>query len=257
MAVFYRFALAGDPVEHSMSPVLHRTALRIAGLEGDYVAVRAGPARLGSLVDELRSDELSGLNVTMPLKETATRLADLLTPEAAAAGSVNSLRGAAGVIEGHSTDVTAFRALYARIEPDTILVLGGGGSARAALAAGDGARCVVSLRSPERARGLLARWPALETAPWGTGVPGALVVNATPLGMSGESLPDVVLGEAIALIDLPYGVTATPAVGRAKEAGIVCVDGVEFLALQAAHCFEWFTGVAVDSATLAAAARNV
>lgn len=234
---------------------MHREALRLTGLEGEYNVMRAGVADLAGVVGQLMSGVLEGLNVTMPLKEAAGQLAGRLTPEATRAGAVNSLRVRDGVLEAHSTDVTAFQAIFRRHPgADSLLVLGGGGAARSALAAWTGSPAWVSLRSPSKMARLVGQWPDLRLMDWGRSLSGAIVINATPLGMSGESLPEGIVQAAGVFVDLPYGRHPTPATAKAT---CTVVDGIEFLALQAADCFEWFTGVPVNSAALAMAARNV
>ena len=86
---------------------------------------------------------------------------------------------------------------------------------------------------------------------------GAIVINATPLGMGTEQLPASVLEVASALIDLPYGGSPTPAVMRARDLGIQVVDGVEFLVTQAVASFQWWTGVEVPQAVLMESARKI
>ena len=234
---------------------MHRQAFRLTGLEGEYRVIRTGLADLAGVVDELMAGEMEGLNVTMPLKEAAGRLAERLTPEATTAGAVNSLRVRDGALEAHSTDVTAFQAIFRRHpQVDRLLVLGGGGAARSALAAWTGPPAWISLRSPSMAERLIDQWADLRVVEWGKSLDEAIVINATPLGMAGESLPEGIVQAALVLIDLPYGRQPTPATATAT---CTVVDGIDFLALQAAACFEWFTGAPVDSAALAMAARNV
>jgi shikimate dehydrogenase len=254
----YHLALLGDPVEHSRSPVIHRAALEIAGLSGDYLAIRADVEVLDGVIDALRSGRLHGANVTMPLKLAALERCDRLTEEASAAGSVNTLGADGGVVEGHSTDVVAFQEAFGGIfDAELVLVLGAGGSARAALAAWRRGGAHVSARDPARAEALASRFESTRVVAWGDSVDGALVINATPIGMAGEALPEPVLASATGLIDLPYSDRpTTPAVARAMGAGIPTVGGVDFLAMQAAASFEWWTGVAVDSDRLASVARN-
>ncbi len=93
--------------------------------------------------------------------------------------------------------------------------------------------------------------------PWGTSLPGALVINATPLGMGGEPLPEPILEGAAGLIDLPYGGETTPAVVEARRRRLPHVDGVEFLARQARAAFRWWTDRDVELEVLVRAARNV
>lgn len=245
-----RFLLVGDPVGQSRSPAIHRRALELAGLDGEYDLRRVERGGMAPVIAELRRGALDGVNVTMPLKGEAFRSCDRVTDEAERSGSVNILRRRDGEIEGHSTDTVAFRLTYEAGPPGApLLVLGAGGSARAALAAWDG-KAFVSARDPAKAE-LLG-----ELVPWGQGVDGAIVVNATPLGMGGEMVPLTALESAALVVDLPYGLTATPSAAWARAQGRPLVDGIEFLALQAAESFLWWTGSVVDSASLVEAARN-
>ncbi|MEX1038432.1 MAG: hypothetical protein WDZ96_06230 [Acidimicrobiia bacterium] len=251
----FRFALAGDPVAHSLSPAMHHAALKESGLSGRYDLVRCDEADFRNLVRLLASGKYSGLNVTMPHKGLAHSLCGDLTPEASAAASVNTMQAEGSSISGHSSDVVAFRKAFAEVgQPTSAILLGTGGSARAALAGFDGEVHVWG-RSPARIDELAGRYPGrvfrLHDAP-----PGAVLVNCTPLGMTGEELPSALLESAEALIDLPYGHGETPAVSAARRAGIPVVDGYRFLAVQATESFRWWTGVEVDIDTMVDAARN-
>lgn len=233
---------------------MQRAALELAGLDGDYEAVSTGPGQFAGVVDRLRSGELDGVNVTMPLKLLATEQSEILTPEAERSGSTNTLRCQEGVIEGHSTDVVAFQDLFAGSDNRTLLILGSGGSARAALAAWPHDRAHVSTRRPDGAD--ILNDDRIARVAWGDPLPGAVVVNATPIGMAGEELSPGLVEEASLLIDLPYGSETTPAVARGQADGIKVVDGIEFLARQAAASFLWWTGIAVDFGVLLAEARK-
>jgi shikimate dehydrogenase len=256
----YRLAVVGDPIEHSRSPAIHRVLLDLAGLEGEYLAVRGDTPVLRSLVEELRQGRWDGLNVTMPLKGEAAALADRLSLDAERAQSVNTLLLRDGSVAGETTDCATFRFLLGdeRMKNDgSILVLGAGGSAAAALAAlpPDGA-VYVSSRNAERSRTLSNRLGG-QMLPWGSVVAGALIINATPLGMRAESLPAGLLDVASGLIDLPYGSHPSPAVTSAREMGLPFVDGFEFLIRQAMASFELWTGVGVAYEPVAAALRKV
>lgn len=255
----YRFAVLGDPVEQSRSPVLHETMLRLAGLIGTYQRIRADRELLGATVEELRAGEWNGLNITMPLKGPAADLCDHLAPAAARSHSVNTLLLDGDRVTGHSTDTTVFKALlegerFAGVS--SILVLGAGGSAAAALAGIDQIHKVyVAARRTQRAEHLTAVFGG-DVVAWGTAVAGSLVINTTPVGMRGESLPEGILGVSGGLIDLPYGEDATPAVQAALGAGIPHVDGHEFLLRQAIESFQLWTGARIAYSELAGALRN-
>ncbi len=234
---------------------MYLEAMSQSGLKGTHVAVKADERRLAEEAKSLHQGRWSGLNVTMPLKEAAVRFCQRLTSEADGAGSVNTMGLEAGKVVGHSTDTVAVGLLLERDEMDgndRVVILGGGGAARAAIAAiGDRTAWIST-------RGDSDTWTeGVRRLAWGEMVEGALLINTTPLGMSGEPLPGSVVEASGGLIDLAYGTSATPAMGEATSRGIPAVDGVEFLSVACAASFEWWTGVGVDSNRLLEAARNV
>jgi shikimate dehydrogenase len=93
---------------------------------------------------------------------------------------------------------------------------------------------------------------ALEV-PWGEGVAGAVVVNATPMGMAGEMLPDAVVSGASGLFDMTYGAGTTPAVTRCRSRGLPVAEGVDMLLFQAAASFRLWTGRSADTTAMVAA----
>ncbi len=250
-------AVAGTPISHSRSPAMHRAALDWSGLEGTYDAIQCDGRQFAELVQSLRRGDYTGLNVTMPHKRLAGQLADSLDTAGLVSGSVNTLRMEGNELLGVSTDARAtVRVLDELGLPDApVLVLGSGGAAAAVLAAG-GTRCVLTARDQQRARDLAALFSKVSVVPFGTTIEGAIVVNATTLGMAGESIPEGILNDATALIDLPYADRQTPAVQRGRELGIQVVDGIRFLAIQAAASFEWWTGDNVPVEVFEEAARN-
>jgi len=234
--------------------------MRHLGIEGTYEARRAGRAELAAAVTELRDGELDGINITMPLKEAAAAMAETLTAEASVSMSVNTLRHRAGAVEGHSTDVIASRTAFSDERFDgaaPVLILGSGGAAAAALASASGRTVYVAARDRDRAAALVARVGAeAAVVRFGAGVVGALVVNATPIGMDGEGLPPGVTGPASGIIDLAYGGEETRTVSEARRSGLPVMDGVEFLVLQAAASFEWWTGLCAPVEVMLQAARK-
>ena len=215
----------GDPVRHSLSPAMHNAALAALGLDWAYLALPVTAADLAAVLAGLRAIDCRGLNVTLPHKQEAARLATRLTPLAARLGAVNTLVPLAeGGWLGTNTDVEGFLAPLrpspaaaaagstSRWHGRQALVLGCGGSARAvvaALAELGLARILVAGRHPESlarfiagcgswAPGLAAlAWPAGERG--GTDDDGALlgamadsdlIVNTTPVGMASKQDPE-------------------------------------------------------------------
>jgi shikimate dehydrogenase len=241
-----RLAVLGDPVAHSLSPVLHTAALRAAGLPGSYVALQVDEPGMAHQAHRLRSGELDGVNITMPHKTTAAHLSDRVAEQARRTGAVNTWVRVADDIIGHNTDVAGVQHawVWAGLPDDTpVLVLGAGGAAAAAVVALGGRRLFLAARRADSARRLLALTgvPA-EQAPWGHPMPGAVVVNATPLGMKGERLPEGMVDQAAGLFDMAYGHRPTAASARAAELGIPAADGPMMLLGQAIESFRLWTG---------------
>lgn len=256
---YFRFAVLGDPIEHSRSPRLHEAMLEIAALDGEYLKVRADESILARTIQGLRDGDWDGINVTMPLKGAAANLADTLSEAASRSGSVNTLLRSADGIAGDSTDCVAMQEIVDSgrfSDRSSVLLLGTGGSAAAALTAlVDEPNLYVSGRRPEAVGELTSRLGGSPVG-WGTAVAGALVINATSLGMAGEGLPDDVLSAASGLVDLPYGAEETPAMRHARASSIPSADGHEFLLRQARASFALWTGVSIDLDRLSEHLRN-
>jgi shikimate dehydrogenase len=260
----------GDPVRHSLSPVLHNAAYRELGLDWVYVAFEVRDGATRDALSAMRVFGFAGLSVTMPHKTAAAACCDDLSADAAALHSVNTVtvRGD-GHLAGDSTDGEGFlRSLRdAGHDPAgvSVLVLGAGGAARAvARALGRaGAHVVVSARRPEAAAaaaqladGTAVAWADRSGA---AGV-SALVVNATPLGMAGANganeLPVAVdaLRSDQVVADLVYHPLETGLLHAARSRGATVVDGLGMLVHQAALQIEGWTGSAAPVAAMRAAA---
>lgn len=248
-----KLVLLGKPVAHSLSPRIHTAALQARGVVGEYVAREVDAAGLAAACAEIQAGELDGANVTMPHKRAAHAACATLHRDARAAGSVNTLALRDGVLTGWCTDVEAVRRALAGMPPGPVLVLGGGGAAAAAAVAASGREVALSTR---REGGGDAVPGSPSAVSWGSPVPGAVVINATPLGMAGEVLPAGVLEGAAGLVDLAYRGEGTPAVAWAARKGIPWVDGIQILVDQAAESFEIWTGFPAPREVMTAAARD-
>lgn len=256
-----RLVLLGDPVAHSLSPVMHQAALDALGIAGSYEARRVDGAGMRAAAAELREGSIHGANITMPHKRLAFDLCDRTEIEAGRAGSVNTWVLRRGEIVGHSTDVTGLRRVWTTAglpHGAPVLVLGTGGAAAAALIALEShPRLLLAGRRAAAAAALVRRVaPRAEVVPWGSVAAGAVVVNATPLGMQGEALPHGVLEAAAGLVDLAYGPDETSAVHEAKGRGLPVADGIAMLAAQAAASFRLWVGEDPPESVMERAARN-
>ncbi|MCH7585677.1 MAG: shikimate dehydrogenase [Acidobacteria bacterium] len=250
--------LLGDPVEHSRSPAIHQAALRALGLTGTYVARRTDGDGVVAACVEIRDGALGGANVTMPLKKAALVAVDAASEPARRAGAVNTLCFRSGAVFGENTDIGGFSDVWEhRGLPDDapILVLGAGGAAAAVMLAREGSEILASSRRRGAVTELASQLGVtVSEVPWGVAVVGAVVVNATPLGMAGELLPEGIVDAAVGLFDLAYGADTTPAVAEAGQRPVA--DGIDMLVAQAARSFEMWTGRRAPLEVMETAARG-
>lgn len=241
-----KFAVVGDPVEHSRSPAIHNAAFEVLDIDAEFGILPIPADSFDEVVETLRSGTLDGVSVTMPHKHSAYEAADELTEAASITHAANTLIAKDGRLFGYNTDVDGVRyALDVVGQPDEtpILLLGYGGAAAAALVAVSGRFVSVSGRDMGKAETFVSNLDIDATViPWGKSVAMATVINATPLGMAGESLPGGVVERAGALIDMAYGVQRTPATMQAAALGLRTADGLTMLVGQAAAAFTLFTG---------------
>ncbi|HWQ68544.1 MAG TPA: shikimate dehydrogenase [Patescibacteria group bacterium] len=259
------FILFGDPVAHSLSPVMQNAALQAAGIDGLYIPWRVQSAGLPAAFASLRGMEnFGGANVTVPHKEQAFALVDTLTPEAAAVGAVNTVVVRDGHLLGANTDGLGFlRSLHEEADflprGKSSVILGAGGAARAvavSLAEAGAEPLVIVNRTAERARSLAEFvYRNIGTSTTGLGLDDpqmpatvrdcALVVNTTSVGLNPADHPPIdpsLLQSGALVYDLIYRPRETALLREAKRRGCRVMGGLGMLLYQGALAFELWTG---------------
>lgn len=254
--------VAGQPIIHSLSPLIHGAWIEAAGLDAVYRPhAPADATEFEALVARGRAGELRGLNVTAPFKQQALALADAVSPVAWACGSANLLLFERGLVHADSTDGTGLMAALAEQAPaldvsgSDVVVLGAGGAARAAVAVlmVAGARVAVLNRTRARAEALAADLGATVAGPAALAT-AALVVNA--LSVPPEIDLSVLRSDAVVL-DMTYRPLITSFLAAAGARGLTAVDGLAMLIGQARPSFTALFGMAppaIDVRSLALAA---
>jgi shikimate dehydrogenase len=251
-----RAAVCGKPIAHSLSPVIHNAGFTAAGLAGwSYEAIECAEAELAGLVGGL-GPEWAGLSLTMPLKEEALRLAASATAVARATGAANTLvRRGDGSWHADNTDVPGMvRVLReAGVGTPTVTVLGGGGTARAALAAAaqlGSLEVTVVTRRPEVREELFPAAEALGVkiigAGWGDAAAlfdADAVISTVPKGAADHLAATAVWRPGSVLFDAIYDPWPTPLAAAAAAHGLPVLSGLDLLLAQALSQFEQFTGV--------------
>ncbi|HKF19538.1 MAG TPA: shikimate dehydrogenase [Candidatus Dormibacteraeota bacterium] len=241
--------LLGHGIAYSASPAMQNAAFRAAGLNWTYEILDVAPDQLPAAVEALRDPAVIGANVSIPHKVTVMPLLDAVEGEATVAGAVNTIRCQGRRLIGSNTDVVGVRVALGTVgvEPQgaRVVLLGVGGSARAAAVALRGADLTFVARRPEAGTGLPGRVLAWSDPAWPALVRHAdLLLNATPLGRRGEMpLRPAFLPPRGAVIDLVYVTGGTPLVRRARQVGLRCADGWAVLLAQGAAAFQAWTSL--------------
>ena len=254
--------VCGQPIKHSMSPVIHNAWIAAANLDAVYVPFAPAVDRFETFVDGLRGGAVRGVNVTIPFKERALAMADTASDLAKMAGAANLLLFAAdGSVHADNTDgpgllgAVEAQAQGFDVTAAPVVILGAGGAARGAVAAlllAGAPEIRIVNRTLARAQELVDAFGSRVLAAEETALPGlladaGLVINATSLGLGGGEGPaaDLSLTPKTAVVmDMVYKPLRTEFLRRAEAAGRRTVDGLEMLLRQAIPTFEAIYGAA-------------
>jgi shikimate dehydrogenase len=268
-----RIVLIGHPVAHSLSGAMQQAAFDHAGIDARYELRDRAPIELADAIEELRTDEYLGANVTIPHKERAVPMIDRLTEEAHATGAVNTITSEGRKLVGHNTDVPGFKVALDHLVgrqkmPRQAVVLGAGGGARAVvygLIREGFQRVIVFNRHLHRAEGLVrhfgrsAAHMELRAMPWHESIIESelaktkVLINATSIGLTGDEspVPAEILPPELLVLDLIYA--RTRLLRDAEAAGCIVADGQLMLLHQGAESFALWTGQAAPLEVMASA----
>ncbi len=256
----------GDPIDHTMSPVMHNAAFSKLGIDYVYLPFRVKKDDLGQAIAGARALNLAGLNVTIPHKVAVSSFLDELDPIAKRIGAVNTIVNDNGALRGYNTDATGFlQALLDKgIKPEgkKVVVLGAGGASRGIsfILAESGANLVILNRqveiewaeklAREISRSFKKETAALELndANLAEALEGTdILVNTTSVGMSPDinktPVPTRLLKSTPVVFDIVYNPIQTRLLREAQAAGASTISGLDMLAWQGALAFEKWTGL--------------
>ncbi len=249
----------GWPIKHSRSPLIHGHWLREHQIDGSYEKIAVEPEQLESFIKNLKTNNLSGLNVTVPHKEMVFKFADHVTEDAKSIGAANTLWFENDKLIAGNTDAYGFITHLKQSAPTweanrPVMVLGAGGAARAILYAllnESVPEIKLTNRTSERAENLakefgskikVVNWEDKEHHLQNCG----LLVNSTSLGMTGSTPLKIninTLPKTAICYDIVYAPLETQLLKDAKNLGLGTVDGLGMLLHQAVPGFEKWFGV--------------
>lgn len=245
------YGVIGNPVAHSLSPVMHNRAFYEAGLNGIYLAFQV--TDIGSALAGVRGLGLKGVSITIPHKVTALSFLDEIDGKAQLIGAVNTVVNQNGRLRGYNSDCYgAVKALTAKttLWEKNVALIGAGGAARA-VGFGllwEGARITVFNRTVETGE-RLAKEMGVEFRPLDEfdQVTSQIVVNSTSVGMAPHTgampMAPSLLKPEMVVMDIVYNPPRTALIRAAEKIGCTTVDGLEMFVYQGVAQFEKWTGV--------------
>jgi shikimate dehydrogenase len=259
---FKTFCIIGDPINHTLSPLIHNTAFSYLNLNYSYIAFKVSQVDLEDSIHSLKRINAAGFNVTLPHKESIIKYIDGLSEEAKTTGAVNTVNNEDGKFIGYNTDIhgiiTPIEERGINLENAQILILGAGGSCRAALVALSKKKGIQNINIVNRDQNRLkkvielGKKMGLNCIPLDyndinllkeTSLKSNLIINTTSIGLNNESSPlksNFMMKNAF-VFDIIYRPLYTDLLRNAKEAGSNIIFGYEMLIHQAAKSFEIWT----------------
>ena len=258
-------AVIGDPIEHSLSPLLHNTVIEGNRFNAVYLPLHVKPDQLKEYAASMRTLGFAGFNATMPHKQALLSIVDELDEEAERYQSVNTVKIRDGKLTGYNTDVRglfqAFSDRGVQLEGSRIMIIGAGGVAGSLIKGASGRRVghiAILNRTQQKAEDLcrgLGYAEAAAQTPENMKKAAAeadIIINCTSLGMSGTSsdFTDLsFLDDTSALLcDLIYNPWETKFLAYGRERGLETMNGMAMLIYQGLLSFEIFMDVKLDYA---------
>jgi len=257
----------GDPVRHSLSPVIHNAAFAAQDLDFVSVAfpVDATTADAGrAAMAAMRTMNVRGLSVTMPYKADVMNAVDVVAPSAEQLGVANCIVNDRGILTAHNTDGDGFvrsvrDELGVELDGERVAILGAGGAARSiveAIGRAGAHEIVIVNRTQTRADEVAAFASAARAATPADIASCSLVVNTTSVGMAKADAPgdmpcdpDLLAADA-AVVDIVYNPLETAWLRAARDRGLRACNGVPMLVHQAVIALELWTGTRIELAAI-------
>jgi len=243
-------AVLGSPISHSLSPLIHRKAYEFLNIEGDYSAIEVDLKNFSNFFAGAKNQNWTGFSLTMPLKEAPFGLISEIDPISERISSVNTLVNSDGNWRALSTDFLAFKSLLTVEKGAKVAVIGGGGTARAAVGALDGHDTPVDvmIRTKSREAALLKAAGNLELnfQPLSSDLSGYdFIVSTVPKGVMDHFASDITNVNGV-LLECLYVPWPTDLAERWQQLDGKVISGMDLLVEQAMHQIKLMTGADFD-----------
>ena len=188
-----KFLVIGNPIEHSLSPVLHNYWIKRNGINAIYEKQKLNESELEQIIENIKKEKINGVNVTVPFKKTIIPFLDELSIEAKKTQSVNTIYLKNNKVIGHNTDIIGFETSIVKskynVSNKEVLILGAGGVVPSIILALNKMQTIkikVSNRTKEKAERLKENFKNIELIEWGEVPRFDMIINATSIGLKKE-----------------------------------------------------------------------
>ena len=251
-----KFFVIGNPIEHSLSPMLHNYWIKNNGIDANYEKQKLNENELKEFISQIRERKISGINVTVPFKKTVIPYLDKLSLEAQSTQSVNTIYLKDKKVIGHNTDIIGFETSIKKSKYDLnnkeILILGAGGvvpSIIFALNKMKVSKIKISNRTKKKAQDLEKSFKNIEIVEWGETPNFDMIINATSLGLKKEDKINLDLSLTSKnkfFYDIIYNPQETNFLKIGKKLGNETLNGKLMFIYQALSAFNIWHGIKPD-----------
>ena len=245
-----KYYVIGNPIEHSLSPELHNFWIKKNNINAVYEKIKLEESELKNFIDKIRNDEIHGINVTVPFKNKVIKYLDKLSLEVETTESVNTIYKSGKDIIGHNTDVAGFelglRHAKINVLHKSIFILGAGGvvpSIIYSLLSMGCKKIFLSNRTIEKTENIKKKFPEIEVLKWGEMPDFDIAINATSVGLKGDSLDLSLNVRDKIFYDVIYNPKQTPFLKKAKDNGNKTENGKLMFIYQANQSFSIWNNV--------------
>ena len=188
-----KYLVIGNPIEHSLSPILHDHWLKENNIDAIYDKIKLDEGEIKNIIYDVKKEKINGVNVTVPFKKAVIPFLDELSPEAKDTQSVNTIYFQNGMTIGHNTDIAGFELAIKYVKYDIsnkkVFILGAGGVAPSiiyALKKMKASKIILTNRTKEKAKNLKGLFNDIEILDWGETIDFDMIINATSIGLKNE-----------------------------------------------------------------------
>ena len=245
-----KYFVIGNPISHSLSPELHNFWIKKNKINALYEKIKLEESGLKNFIDKLRNDEIHGINVTVPFKNKVIKYLDKLSLEVETTNSVNTIYKSGNDIIGHNTDVAGFelglRHSKINVLHKSVFILGAGGVVSSivfSLLSMGCKKIYLTNRTIEKAENIKKKFDEVEILKWGEIPDFDIVINATSVGLNGDSLDLVLNVKDKIFYDVIYNPKETQFLKEAKKNGNKIENGKFMFIYQANQSFSIWNNV--------------